>query len=188
VGSLLAFLLFNFQTAKIFMGDSGSLLLGLINSILVIKFIAVADAPAAVYPVSSGVALGIAALIVPLLDTLRVFSIRLSKGRSPFSPDRNHIHHLLLDRGMSHRNVTFTCVSFTAVAMSLVYVGRGLGSTYLILSMLVTGFGLIAGLIYFKKPARKLVIASPLQSITEPVMVSTTKVVPLKNEAAAVEQ
>lgn len=187
-GGLLAFLLFNFQPAKIFMGDSGSLLLGMINSILVIKFIAVADAPAAVFPVSSGVALGVAALIVPLLDTLRVFSIRLSKGRSPFSPDRNHVHHLLLDRGMSHRKVTVTCVSFTMLAISLVYAGRSIGSTYLILSMLVIGFCLIGGLIYFKKPVRKLVIANPLQPVSDSVMASTTKVVPIKNEAAAVEQ
>ena len=93
-GSLLAFLVFNFSPAKIFMGDSGSLLLGLVNAILVIKFIAVADAPGAQVPVESTVAVAVSILVVPLLDTLRVFSIRLTKGRSPFIPDRNHIHHL----------------------------------------------------------------------------------------------
>lgn len=187
-GSLAAFLLFNYQPAKIFMGDSGSLLLGLINSILVIKFIAVADAPGVAYPMASGVALGMAALSIPLLDTLRVFSIRISKGRSPFSPDRNHIHHLLLDRGMSHRSVTLTCLGLNAFFVAGVYAGKNIGSTYLVLSMLLIGFGLIGALIYFKKPVKKLVIASSLQAVPEPVVTSGTKVVPLKNEAAAVEQ
>ena len=187
-GSLAAFLLFNYQPAKIFMGDSGSLLLGLINSILVIKFIAVADAPGVAYPMASGVALGMAALSIPLLDTLRVFSIRISKGRSPFSPDRNHIHHLLLDRGMSHRSVTLTCLGLNAFFVAAVYAGKNIGSTYLVLSMLLIGFGLIGALIYFKKPVKKLVIASSLQAVPEPVVTSGTKVVPLKNEAAAVEQ
>ena len=77
------------------MGDSGSLLIGMVMSILVLKFIAVAGSPAAVVPMQSAVGIGIAVLIVPLVDTLRVFAIRMIKGRSPFSPDRNHVHHLL---------------------------------------------------------------------------------------------
>ncbi|HRF19617.1 MAG TPA: undecaprenyl/decaprenyl-phosphate alpha-N-acetylglucosaminyl 1-phosphate transferase, partial [Chitinophagaceae bacterium] len=61
-------------------------------------------------PVQSAVAVGFAILLVPLLDTLRVFGIRIFKGRSPFTPDRNHVHHLLLDSGLNHAAVTFTCV------------------------------------------------------------------------------
>ena len=95
-GSLLAFLRFNFYPAKIFMGDSGSLLIGLVNAILVIKFITVADSATVPVQFTSAVAIGFSILIVPLLDTLRVFSMRIAKGRSPFSPDRNHVHHLLL--------------------------------------------------------------------------------------------
>ncbi|MDQ3846089.1 MAG: undecaprenyl/decaprenyl-phosphate alpha-N-acetylglucosaminyl 1-phosphate transferase, partial [Bacteroidota bacterium] len=106
VGSLLAFLIFNYNPAKIFMGDCGSLLLGLVNAILVIKFIKVADAPSVIYPIQSAVAVAFSILMVPLTDTLRVFSIRIFHGRSPFTPDRNHIHHLLLDRGLSHKYVT----------------------------------------------------------------------------------
>jgi UDP-N-acetylmuramyl pentapeptide phosphotransferase/UDP-N-acetylglucosamine-1-phosphate transferase len=108
-GSLLAFLIFNYNPARIFMGDSGSLLLGLINSILVIKFITVADSAQIAYPIESAVAVGFSILMVPLADTLRVFSIRIFQGRSPFSPDRNHIHHLLLDRGMSPKFITLYC-------------------------------------------------------------------------------
>ena len=77
------------------MGDSGSLMIGLVNAILVIKFINVATAPFVTIPIPSAVAIGFAILIVPLLDTLRVFSIRIMNGRSPFTSDRNHVHHLL---------------------------------------------------------------------------------------------
>ena len=98
-GSLLAFLIFNFQPAKIFMGDTGSLLVGVVNAILVLKFIDPGDGPESVNPIVSSPAIGFTILMIPLLDTLRVFAIRIFKRRSPFSPDRNHIHHLLAGSG-----------------------------------------------------------------------------------------
>ena len=126
-GSLLAFLIFNHHPAKIFMGDSGSLMIGLVNAILVIKFINIADAPFVTIPIESEVAVGFAVLIVPLLDTLRVFSIRIFKGRSPFTPDRNHIHHLLLDWGLSHPAVTYSCLGINISFVVLAYFGRFMG-------------------------------------------------------------
>ncbi|MDP4217133.1 MAG: MraY family glycosyltransferase, partial [Bacteroidota bacterium] len=69
-GSLLAFLIFNFQPAKIFMGDTGSLLVGTINAILVIKFINVANTPDVAYPIPSSPAICFTILMIPLLDTL----------------------------------------------------------------------------------------------------------------------
>ena len=107
-GTLLAFLIFNHSPARIFMGDTGSLLIGMANAILVIHFINVADSPGTPFPIDAAPAVGVAILIVPLYDTLRVFAIRIFNRRSPFSPDRNHVHHLLLDRGMSHTATTFT--------------------------------------------------------------------------------
>ena len=85
-GSLMAFLIFNHHPAKLFMGDCGSLMIGLINSILVIKFINVASSPLVTVPVESAVAIGFSVLMVPLLDTLRVFGIRIVNGRSPLLP------------------------------------------------------------------------------------------------------
>jgi UDP-N-acetylmuramyl pentapeptide phosphotransferase/UDP-N-acetylglucosamine-1-phosphate transferase len=189
-GSLLAFLVFNFNPAKIFMGDSGSLLLGLVNAILVIKFIAVADAPGAQIPVASTVAVAVSILIVPLLDTLRVFSIRLAKGRSPFIPDRNHIHHLLLDRGMNHRYVTVTCVGLNAAFIVMAYFGRELGSNLLLILMFVASAAFIGMLMLVKKPASTLVISSSFQHLnSEPVIQSTgTKIVSITNDAAVAEQ
>jgi hypothetical protein len=188
-GSLLAFLVFNFNPAKIFMGDSGSLLLGLVNAILVIKFIAVADAPKAQMPVESTVAVGISILVVPLLDTLRVFSIRIAKGKSPFVPDRNHIHHLLLDRGLNHRFVTVACVGINIFFIVLAYFGRALGSNVLLLIMLATSASIIGILMLVKKPASTLVITTSFPHLnSEPVIQPATKVVPIKNEVAVAEQ
>ncbi|RYY69078.1 MAG: undecaprenyl/decaprenyl-phosphate alpha-N-acetylglucosaminyl 1-phosphate transferase, partial [Chitinophagaceae bacterium] len=104
-GSILSFLIYNFSPAKIFMGDTGSLLLGLINSILVIKFINSAGIAPGKIDFPAAPAIGFAILIVPLFDTLRVFALRILDRRSPFSPDRNHVHHFLLDLGFSHKQI-----------------------------------------------------------------------------------
>ena len=189
-GSLLAFLLFNYNPAKIFMGDSGSLLLGLVNAILVIQFITVADAANAFIPVSSSVAIGFSILVVPLLDTLRVFGMRISKGKSPFIPDRNHIHHLLLDRGMNHRFVTLFCVGLNISFMAMAYFGRSFGPTTLIFLMTAIYFAFVGALSFFKKvqPSSTLVIASTFQHEVEPTMQPATKVVSLNSEAAVAKQ
>jgi UDP-GlcNAc:undecaprenyl-phosphate/decaprenyl-phosphate GlcNAc-1-phosphate transferase len=188
-GSLLAFLKFNFHPAKIFMGDSGSLLIGLVNAILVIKFITVADSATGPLQLSSAAAIGFSILIVPLLDTLRVFSMRIAKGRSPFSPDRNHIHHLLLAKGLNHRYVTLSCVGLNLSFIAMAYFGRSLGPSILICLMIAICFGLITTLILFKKQTSTLVIASAFQhNGTEAVVQPATKVVSLKPEAAVAEQ
>src|SRR3984885_13189703 len=131
-GSLLAFLIFNWQPAKIFMGDTGSLLVGTINAILVIKFINVANASNIKFPINASPAVGFTILMIPLLDTLRVFGIRILHRRSPFSPDRNHIHHLLLDRGFSHRAITLTLVAVNLLTIALVFLARSQNCTFLI--------------------------------------------------------
>lgn len=189
-GSLIAFLLFNFNPAKIFMGDSGSLMLGLMNAIFVIKFITVADSPSSQFPIASAVAVGFSILVVPLLDTLRVFSIRIAKGRSPFIPDRNHIHHLLLDRGLNHRSVTLACVGMNVAFIALTYFGgRAFGPTTLILMMMLLSFGVVSALVFLKKSPATLVITSTFQHVNaEPAVQPATKVVSIKTEAAVAEQ
>lgn len=184
-GSLVAFLIFNHPPAKIFMGDSGSLMIGLINAIMVIKFINVASDPAVAVPLASSVAIGVAILIIPLLDTLRVFAIRIFNGRSPFSPDRNHIHHLLLSRGLSHAGVTLTCVSANIAFIVLAYTCRSLGSTYLLLLMLSLAFATFGLLYYTRRSSRTLVVARNNTSTAE--LKPTSKVVTFNQETATVE-
>jgi UDP-N-acetylmuramyl pentapeptide phosphotransferase/UDP-N-acetylglucosamine-1-phosphate transferase len=186
-GSLLAFLIFNFNPARIFMGDSGSLLIGLINAILVLKFISVADSAAVAFPLQSVVAIGFSVLMVPLADTLRVFSIRIFQGRSPFCPDRNHIHHLLLDRGMGQKQVTLTCLMLNALFIAIAYLGRGLGSNYIMLLISVVACVFLGLLVYLKKPVRKVFVVQPLRQRSKSLSSTSTKVVSMAPEVAIVE-
>lgn len=149
-GSILAFLIYNFYPAKIFMGDTGSMLIGLVNTILVIRFIETAPS-ATTYKLAATPALGFGILLLPLMDTLRVFGIRIFNGRSPFSPDRNHLHHILLDRGMNHRSVTLTLAGVNIGFIVLSFLAQPLGTTYLILSLIALFFiGILA--LYLTRP------------------------------------
>jgi UDP-N-acetylmuramyl pentapeptide phosphotransferase/UDP-N-acetylglucosamine-1-phosphate transferase len=182
-GSTSAFLIFNFQPAKIFMGDTGSMLIGMVNSILVIKFIDIAAEPTSTYPITAPVAIGFTILLIPLLDTLRVFGIRAYHRRSPFSPDRNHIHHLLLDNGLSHRNITLTLVGFNALVLLLVYSFRQLGSTLIIVTVVAVFFAIISLLQFGKKrKMRKNKIIQRRTINTKPLVTfSETSILEQKN-------
>jgi UDP-N-acetylmuramyl pentapeptide phosphotransferase/UDP-N-acetylglucosamine-1-phosphate transferase len=158
-GSLLAFLIFNHSPAKIFMGDTGSLLIGLINAILVIRFINIAETPGSAFAIPAAPAIGFAILVVPLFDTLRVFSIRIFNRRSPFSPDKNHVHHLLLDKGLSHNSVTLILAVVNIAFIAYAYFFRNMGCTFLFFSM--AGFAMAGiALLFLTKPSAGMVISS----------------------------
>lgn len=153
-GSMLAFLIFNFSPARIFMGDTGSLLTGLVAAILVIKFINVSDQSSAL-PVTAAPAVGFSILIIPLVDTLRVFSVRMLHRRSPFSPDRNHVHHLLLDYGMTHRTITLVLVSLNIVFILIAtFLGQLIGCTATICTMIALAYGSFSIAWYYKPRPR----------------------------------
>ena len=139
------------------MGDSGSLLIGMVASILVLKFVTVASSPSAVLPIPSAAAIGASILLIPLADTIRVFSIRILKGRSPFSPDRNHIHHILLDKGLNHASIVLVCIFVNIAIISAVYFSRAVGNTILLVSVFALTF-LAMGVLYATLPRRKLVL------------------------------
>ena len=178
-GSLSAFLIFNFQPARIFMGDTGSLLIGLINAILVVKFINFAGSPTSAIPILQSPAIGFSILLIPLLDTVRVFGIRIINRRSPFSPDRNHIHHLMLDKGLSHRTVTLALVGINLLFIGLTFAFREIGCTWLILSVVGIFFTSI-GALYFSRPKPRLFVAKTLK--TDPAVEINTKIVPLTKD------
>ena len=123
-GSLIAFLKYNYSPAKIFMGDTGSLLIGITLSILSIKFIELnfnLDPNTATFKFQATPVVAIGILIIPLFDTLRVFTTRIIRGGSPFKPDRRHIHHLLVDFGMTHLHATLTLVFVNFFFIALVF-------------------------------------------------------------------
>ena len=110
IATLLAFLRFNFSnTRKIFMGDTGSLVIGLVLGLLTLKLLSVDDTAygsLSFYRAQLPLFLT-AVLFVPLLDTMRVMFLRLTRGVSMFKPDRNHLHHIIVDFGLSHRKASF---------------------------------------------------------------------------------
>jgi len=115
-GALLGFLIFNFEPARVFMGDSGSLTIGLIISVLSIKLIEypTEDIPSSMVYISKPV-FAMAVLAYPLIDTLRVFVVRTLQGNSPFSADRNHLHHKLIDFGLSHAKSVIIIYAFSVL-------------------------------------------------------------------------
>lgn len=100
-GGILAFLYFNFNPARIFMGDTGSLVLGFVTAVLCIRLMQInAFNVNSIVPHAPMFVLGIT--LIPVFDTIRVFTLRIWKGGSPFSPDKTHIHHILTNQGFSH--------------------------------------------------------------------------------------
>lgn len=132
IGALIAFLNFNWEPSRIFMGDTGALLIGFVLSVVSIKFIDFnyflpEDTP---FKLNSSVGVAVAIIIIPLFDTLRVFISRALKKRSPFSPDKTHIHHMLMRLGYSHSQTTLIMIVLNLViigiALSLDFLGDNL--------------------------------------------------------------
>lgn len=139
VFSLMAFLIYNFSPARVFMGDTGSLFLGFVISVLAIRFINTDFHLLAKLNITQTGAMGFAAIFIPLMDTLRVFSIRIYKGLSPFSRDVNHIHHLLLNKGYAHVKVTIILSALSLANLLLAYSLQSLGINVVIGALMVSG-------------------------------------------------
>jgi UDP-GlcNAc:undecaprenyl-phosphate GlcNAc-1-phosphate transferase len=142
-GGLLGFLWFNFSPAKIFMGDSGSLVIGMFFAVMAIRII---EFPQAVLegPISdiSRPVFTIAVLVFPLFDTLRVFIIRAIKGISPFTADRNHLHHRLLDLGLNHRQTVFALAGVNAIIIGLSVFTSRYGANVAFTAVMLASFAL----------------------------------------------
>lgn len=139
VGAILGFLQFNISPAKIFMGDTGSLLIGLISAVMAIKFVQIGGAlDAQSSPkISSSIGIALAVLIGPIVDTFRVFIIRLSKGKSPFVGDRNHIHYRILSLGFSHMQVSLFLGLLNLFVILIALLFSSYGNTFTILLIIV---------------------------------------------------
>ena len=119
LGALIAFLKFNFHPAKIFMGDTGSLLIGLILSILAINLIHSGINTSFISFPNKGPFLAIVLLALPLFDSLRIFISRLFRGKHPLRPGKGHIHHALLRLGFGHRKTSIILFAYSALLISL---------------------------------------------------------------------
>lgn len=140
-GGLLGFLYYNFNPAKIFMGDTGSLVLGFVTAVLCIKLIQL-NAGLALPVLPHAPIFALSVVLIPVFDTLRVFALRIWSGRSPFSPDKNHIHHLLTNNGWSHSLSAKILCGVHALVLVLGYflkdISQFSGLAVLIFVMLIT--------------------------------------------------
>ncbi len=125
IGATLGFLRFNTYPARIFMGDSGSQLLGFCSGLICI--LVTQNSNTAISPMVAVMVLGL-----PLLDVFMVMAIRLSEGRSPFSADNNHIHHKFLSIGFSHREAVYVVYAIQIALVLTAFLLRYASDTLLL--------------------------------------------------------
>ncbi|MEH6405728.1 MAG: MraY family glycosyltransferase [Leeuwenhoekiella sp.] len=120
-GGILSFLYFNWHPAKIFMGDTGSLFIGFFCAIMLVTFLNVnANLPEySAHKIDNSISLTMVLFIYPIFDTSRIMIIRLMQKRSPFSPDKLHIHSLLLRLGLKHHQIALFVNLFSVIAIIL---------------------------------------------------------------------
>ena len=152
LGGLLAFLQFNWAPSKVFMGDTGSLMIGFFLSIVTIKFIDLNYNLQAAHPFrfDSFVGPAVAVLIVPLYDTLRVFIKRMLRGKSPMHPDRTHLHHILLRLGCNHAQATGILGTVNVIFVLLALVLKSFPDMVVLPALIITALtlGTITELIF----------------------------------------
>ncbi len=154
--SVIAFLKYNFTPAQIFMGDTGALLNGTVCSILTIKFIELhREMPDSLYSLKAVPAVAIGILILPLYDTLRVFITRIVRGRSPLSPDRNHIHHLMIDAGLNHMQTTGILVAINLLFIFMVLYLQNIGTLNLLILILAVAT-ILSGILFIIARKKRL--------------------------------
>lgn len=122
-GCLLAFLRLNFSNKnKIFMGDTGSMIVGFLLAFFTISFINMAQLNESSEYYRASPALAFALLFYPLIDTLRIFFIRIVVHKtSPFKADKNHIHHRFIKRGYSHKTTTLLIVIIQLIIIAITF-------------------------------------------------------------------
>jgi UDP-N-acetylmuramyl pentapeptide phosphotransferase/UDP-N-acetylglucosamine-1-phosphate transferase len=137
-GALIAFFIFNVfgKRNKIFLGDTGSMLVGLTIGIIVVQFLRLNLIAGPDTNIQSSPAFVISMLILPLFDTLRVFIIRIYQGKSPFVADRQHIHHRMLELGFTHLQSTIILIAVNGFFIVFTYSFQQLGNIPLMLILL----------------------------------------------------
>lgn len=138
-GSLVAFICFNWEPSKIFMGDTGALVVGLLLSFLTIKFININYALPEDNPVrfASSIGTAVMIMIIPIFDTLRVIILRLRRLQSPFRADKNHLHHQFLKLGLSHSRTVIIIAGIHLFFLALAFVLKSSSDTVILPAAIV---------------------------------------------------
>lgn len=155
-GSLVGFLLFNWHPAKIFMGDTGAMLIGFVLSMLAIHFIELnkANIVAVQYWIHASPTVAIGIMALPIFDMLRVFGVRVMQRRSPFKADRTHMHHILMDLGLTHRQISSVLLAWGALVIAVCITFRDFKSSDLLFVLI--GIVFVPSMVLLKLRNRKV--------------------------------
>lgn len=155
MGGIAGFLRYNIAPAKIFMGDTGSLLIGFTISVLSIMFInsfhGGGQFAGLIHSPKAVLLLALAVLSIPVFDTFRVFTTRSMKGRSPFRADKTHLHHYLLDLGMSHSSAVSILFTANVLIILVSFFVQDYNMNLAVASLSFVAFGLFAILFILRR-------------------------------------
>lgn len=147
IGAVLGFMYYNlsnYRNKKIFMGDTGSMVLGFLLAFTAMCFMDIfinrMGTGRMMYHLDSAPVIAVATLIFPIVDTLNVIFIRLKNKKSPFDADRNHIHHKVVDLGITHRRASFYIVCYYLFIIVVAYLLRHMNNNILLMIVLLIGF------------------------------------------------
>lgn len=153
VASLLPFFFHNVfgKSSKMFIGDGGSLMMGVVMSSYVVSVISFRGSATQSMPEGIGlVAFTMAVMSVPVFDTLRVMIMRIVRGVSPFHPDKTHLHHLFIDLGFSHIGSTLSVLALNLLVMAAWYITYKLGGSIDLQFYVVIGGSLLVTVVFYK--------------------------------------
>ncbi len=159
-GGLLAFLKYNYHPARIFMGDTGSMILGFLLAAMGILALVISRTTTSYFVYSEAAIIVFSIFILPVYDTLRVFAGRVINKKSPFSPDKTHIHHVLMKTGFNHpksakilylTNIVLIATGFFLRSEKLLLVAPLLVLEVILFSEFLTLYKLIKALFQGKK-------------------------------------
>lgn len=166
-GGIVAFLSFNWAPSKIFLGDTGAAFIGAFIAACAIYFINknyLLDA--GVFKFNANIATAIGLLIIPILDTIRIFIKRVANGKSPLLPDKNHLHHMLLDLGFNHGQGT-TILIGTNISFILLVIGLKNYTDFIVLpSVIALSFSLI---MFLEVAHRKAMVIQEKEAVAKPI-------------------
>ena len=126
------------------MGDTGSMVIGLILTYQIVKILSIDPSIKGNYQINNIPVVILALLSYPLFDTLRVFIIRIKNKKSPFSADRNHIHHNLIDLGLTHIQASLLIVMYTIIIVVIAIITRHLEVNVHLAIILIIGITLLS--------------------------------------------
>ena len=146
-GALVGFLIFNWNPAKIFMGNGGAMFMGTIFACMSVRIMQLDYVHGSFFSISTPITIALAVVAIPIVDMLSVFTIRILHKQSPFKADKRHTHHRLLDLGLKHWQAVLVLIFANLLIVGFAYGVQGTGALKSIL--LTLGFCIMLALVLF---------------------------------------